>query len=165
MDEHERAWAIEHRSPVPATTHVTIYDDKEHAVPSGQETRVVDPKTGGEKGVKLDRFDLIPWDILRELAEHFGRGARKYASRNWERGYDWSLSFGALHRHLEAFWAGDEIDHDESLYVDGERHTARHIVAVIWHACVLAYFSRFGVGNDDRPRPVLGGERQVPGER
>lgn len=140
MDDHEKTWAVE-----------PVADATGHSVPT--ETRVVDPKTGGEKGVKLARFDLIPWDILRELAEHFGRGARKYASRNWERGYDWSLSFGALHRHLEAFWAGDEIDHDESLYVANEPHTARHIVAVIWHACVLAYFSRFGVGNDDRPRP------------
>jgi hypothetical protein len=116
-----------------------------------QETRVVDAETGGAKGVKLARFDLIPWSIIRELAEHFGRGARKYDDRNWERGYKWSYSFGALHRHLEAFWARDDIDHDPSLYVAGEAHTTRHIIAVVWHACVLAWFSRYGVGTDDRP--------------
>lgn len=123
-------------------------------MPSGQETRVVDPKTGGAKGVKLARFDLIPWTIVFELAEHFGRGARKYDERNWERGYPWSYSFAALHRHLEAFWHGEEIDDDENLYEPGELHTARHIIAVVWHALVLAFFSRYGVGTDDRPTNV-----------
>lgn len=121
-------------------------------MPDGQEVRVVDPTTGGAKGVKLARFELMPWAIFRELAEHFGRGARKYEDRNWERGYAWSLSFAALHRHLEAFWARDDIDHDPSLYVEGEEHVARHIIAVVWHACVLAFFSRYGRGTDDRPR-------------
>ncbi len=127
---------------------------------SDQETRVVDPSTGAAKGAKLAAFHLIPWSIITELAEHFGRGARKYAARNWEGGYAWSLSFAALHRHLAAFWEGEEIDDDPGLYaIDGEPtnepHTVRHIVAVVWHACVLAYFSRFGVGTDDRPRPEL----------
>ena len=120
-------------------------------MPNGQETRVVDEKTGGAKGSKLARFDLIPWRIIYEVAEHFGRGARKYDERNWERGYAWSLSFAALHRHLEAFWNRDDIDDDPSLYEEGERHVVRHITAVVWHALVLAYFSRFGVGTDDRP--------------
>lgn len=149
-DDH---WATETREVpsvgLPITTHVTIY--REQDMPTGQETRVIDPTTGGAKGVKLARFDLIPWSIIRELAEHFGRGARKYEDRNWERGYKWSYSFGALHRHLEAFWSRDDIDHDESLYVAGEAHTTRHIIAVVWHACVLAWFSKYGKGTDDRP--------------
>jgi hypothetical protein len=37
------------------------------------------------------------------------------------------------------------------LYVKGERHTARHIIAVVWHALVLAFFSKYGRGTDDRP--------------
>jgi len=107
-------------------------------------------KTPGAKGAKLARFDLLPWGILSELAEHYGRGARKYEDRNWERGYKWSLSFAALHRHLAAFWNRDDIDDDPALYVEGEAHVARHIIAVVWHACCLAYFSRYGVGEDDR---------------
>lgn len=130
-------------------------------MPSGQETRVKDPKTGGEKGVKLARFDLVPWTIIREVAEHFGRGARKYAARNWERGYAWSYSYGALHRHLESFWAGDDLDDDPELLDEDGVVRARHIVAVIWHGLVLAYFSRYGVGTDDRP---VKGDRPVPRE-
>lgn len=120
-------------------------------MPDGQETRITDPNTGGAKGSKLAAFHLIPWTIVREVAEHFGRGARKYEDRNWERGYAWSLSFAALHRHLECFWNGDDIDHDESLYLPDEPHTARHIIAVAWHALVLAWFSRYHKGTDDRP--------------
>jgi hypothetical protein len=120
-------------------------------VPTGQETRVVDPNTGGAKGVKLARFDLLPWDIIKELSEHFGRGARKYDDNNWKRGYKWSLSFGALHRHLAAFWDREEIDDDESLLDEDGVSRTRHIVAVVWHACVLAWFSLHGVGTDDRP--------------
>jgi Domain of unknown function (DUF5664) len=122
---------------------------------TGQETRITS-ETGGEKGTKLARFDLLPWGILAELAEHFGRGARKYEDRNWERGYKWSLSFAALHRHLEAFWSREDIDDDPNLYVPGETHVVRHIIAVVWHACCLAYFSRYSVGEDDRPHRPTG---------
>lgn len=116
-----------------------------------EEVRVTDEKTGGQKGVKLARFSLIPWTILREVAEHYGRGARKYDDRNFEKGYAWSYSYDALCRHLEAFWAGENIDDDPSLYLEGEPHTSRHIIAVVWHSLALAFFSRYNRGTDDRP--------------
>lgn len=109
------------------------------------EVRVVDPVTGGAKGQKLARFDLIPPDALKAIAEHFGRGARKYADRNWERGYDWSLTFGALNRHLWAFWHGEDMDPDSD-------EAQPHLAAVAWHAMVLLAFYLRGAGNDDRPR-------------
>ena len=52
-----------------------------------EETRVVSD-TGGEKGSKQARYDLIPAIPLDELARVYGRGAEKYLERNWERGYD-----------------------------------------------------------------------------
>ena len=122
-------------------------------MPSGQEEkRVTDAKTGGQKGQKLARFALVPFDIIREVAEHFGRGARKYAARNWQRGYAWSLSYDALQRHLDSWWTdGEDIDPDESLKDEDGVSRSRHIIAVVWHAIVLAWFSRHGVGTDDRP--------------
>ena len=62
--------------------------------------------------------------------------------RNWERGYNWSLSFGALQRHLWQFWNGEDID---------EETGTPHIVSVLWHASALATFQARGKGNDDRP--------------
>ena len=70
------------------------------------EHMVTDAKTGAKKGSKLERFDLIPWDGIVALARHFGKGAEKYDDRNWERGYDWSLSYAALQRHLTTWWLG-----------------------------------------------------------
>src|SRR5712691_8117614 len=77
------------------------------AVPINQETRVVDPQTGGAKGRKLARFSLIPSEFLWALAEHYGRGSEKYADRNWEKGYAWSLCVDALQRHLHQWLTGE----------------------------------------------------------
>lgn len=115
-----------------------------------EETRVTDPNTGGQKGKKLERFDLIPWDALEVVAKLYGKGAEKYAERNWERGYAWSLSFGALHRHLKAWWGGEDRDAETGL---------PHLAAVAWHALGLLAFSLRKKGTDDRPqapkRPTL----------
>lgn len=66
--------------------------------------------TGGQKGVKLARFDLIPAGPLLRLAEHFGKGAKKYAEHQWREGYEWSKSYSAIQRHLNAFWMGLDYD-------------------------------------------------------
>lgn len=101
-------------------------------LPDDAEERVVNSATGGEKGSKLARFDLIPADALAEVAKHFGRGARKYADRNWERGYDWGLSFAALQRHAWAWQGGEDVD---------EETGSNHLVAVAWHALALLHFA------------------------
>lgn len=109
----------------------------------GQEVRQVDPKTGGEKGSKLARFALVPWEAIWLVAEHFGRGARKYADRNWERGYKWSLSYDALMRHFVLDIMGEDTDDETGSW---------HIVAVAWHALVLISFRLLRRGTDDRAR-------------
>lgn len=101
-------------------------------------------ETGGIKGQKIARFDLIPPGPLRALAEHFGRGARKYAPRNWEKGYQWSLSYAALQRHLNAFWGGEDWD---------EETGSHHLDAAMFHVMALREFvakERYQ-GFDDRP--------------
>lgn len=105
------------------------------------EVRVIDPATGGAKGSKLARFDLLPYDALYILAEHFGKGAEKYEPRNWERGYDWGLSFAAAMRHGTAWWQGEELDAEGFA----------HLTAFAWHALVLLAFSSRQLGTDSRP--------------
>lgn len=102
---------------------------------------MVDPDTGGQKGVKLERYDLIPAEPLRLLAEHFGKGALKYDENNWRKGYKWSWSFGAMMRHAWAFWRGEDIDKETG---------TPHIIAVAWHAFALAEFMRTHPDKDDR---------------
>lgn len=108
------------------------------------EVRVVDAKTGGEKGAKLARFALVPTEALWALAERYGLGCSKYAERNWERGYAWSLSFDALMRHAQAWWGGEDVDGETG---------QDHMVAVAWHAFALFTFRLRGIGTDDRRSP------------
>jgi len=112
----------------------------------GSEVTVVDPTTGGAKGSKLARFDLLPPDALYALAEHYGRGSLKYEDRNWEKGYDWGLSYAALQRHLTQFWAGTDVD---------EETGGLHIIAAAWHCMALAAFYMRGLGTDTRAEAAL----------
>lgn len=122
------------------------------------ETREVS-SSGGEKGSKLARFDLIPGDALWQLAELFGRGAAKYEARNWERGYAWSLSFAALQRHAWAFWNGEDVDPEMGV---------PHSVCAAWHALALTRFITQHPDFDDRPHtqpsrtPAPGQQEEVP---
>ena len=95
-------------------------------------TVAVNPETGARKGIKLAAFSLIPPQALRALAEHFGKGALKYDKNNWTLGYDWSLSYDALCRHLTLWWEGEDNDPE---------FEANHLVAVMWHAVVLFTFA------------------------
>ncbi len=109
---------------------------------AGGEVRVTNEKTGGQKGRKLARMDLIPVGALTALAEHYGRGAAKYEDNQWRKGYDWSLSYGALMRHVTTFWGGEDID---------EETGSPHMAAVAWHAFTLLTFAVEHPDLDDRP--------------
>lgn len=112
-----------------------------------QETRVKDPTTGGEKGTKLARFSLIPSEFLWALAEHYGIGAKKYAERNWEKSYAWSLSADALDRHWHQWKMGETHDPETG---------SHHLIAVAWHACAMFIFELRRIGTDDlRPKKRL----------
>ncbi|MCW2132908.1 dATP/dGTP diphosphohydrolase domain-containing protein [Arthrobacter sp. VKM Ac-2550] len=97
--------------------------------------------TGGEKGTKDERYDLIPTGALAAVARHYGIGARKYAAHNWRRGYEWSKSYAALQRHLNAFWGGEDID---------EETQSPHMAAVAFHALTLLTFMEEQRDFDDR---------------
>jgi hypothetical protein len=106
------------------------------------EIRVVNQVTGGEKGRKPARFELIPPASLARVAEVYGVGAAKYADRNWERGVDWSLMFGAMMRHMWLWWGG-ETDDVES----GHNHLAH----AAFHVLGLMQLADTHPGLDDRP--------------
>jgi hypothetical protein len=137
------------------------------------ETRTTS-STGGQKGVKIERYDLIPVGPLRALAVHFGKGARKYDDGQWRKGYEWSKTLSALMRHLEAFREGLDYDvcsndpegcsfvtakgvtyepvEDDTCY----NHTgSHHLDAVMWHSFVLREFTDTHPEHDDRHSTVL----------
>jgi hypothetical protein len=106
------------------------------------EVRVTNEQTGGQKGKKPQRYDLIPWSEMDKVAELYAFGATKYADHNWRKGYEWSLSFASLIRHATAFWdAGEAIDPETGVH---------HMTSVVFHALALMYFEDHYPDLDDR---------------
>lgn len=103
--------------------------------------------TGGQKAGNNIRMSLLPVRELMEVAELYGKGAAKYSSWNWAKGYDWSLSYDALWRHMAAFWSGEEYD-------DGEGGTGlQHLTCAAFHVFTLMYFAKHHRNHDDRHIP------------
>lgn len=115
--------------------------DSQNPIPLTGEVRVTEPTTGGEKGEKPARFDLLPVGPLWEVAELYGAGAAKYAERNWEKGYSWHRSYAALQRHANLFWQGEDID--------PETHK-HHLASVVFHAMAMMEWGRTHPELDDR---------------
>lgn len=105
------------------------------------ETRVTSP-TGGEKGQKRAQLGALDPTALLRVAEAAGYGTEKYARYNYMRGYDWSLSFDAMQRHLLQFWAGENYDDESGLL---------HLAHAGWHCLALIHFMTFHPDFDDRP--------------
>jgi len=119
------------------------------------EKKIVDPDSGGVKGSKLARFDMIPADVMWELAEHYGKGEMKYESDadgtpNWQRGYNWRLSIAALERHLNLWKQGEDIAPDEHTDEGELIEGSSHLTAVMWHAIALRWFQLNNKGRDFR---------------
>lgn len=104
-----------------------------------------------EPGSKFDagkpRIDLIAPEFIFGTAEVLAYGAAKYAPRNWEHGMSWGRCFGAMMRHMWAWWRGEACDRET-----GFSH--------LWHAaCCLMFlvaYEQRGTGRDDRAQ--IGGQ-------
>lgn len=107
------------------------------------EVRITDPTTGGQKGSKAQRLDLIPPEALAKISEVYDYGARKYAPQNWRKGYAWSLSYGALLRHLNSFWSGEDNDPESGL--PHLSHAGFHVLALLEYSTNPVH-----AGRDDR---------------
>lgn len=105
------------------------------------EWNISESATGGQKEVKLERFDLMPSDALADIARVYGYGASKYDNRNWEKGYEWGKSFAAIMRHLWAFWRGNDLDDESGL---------PHLAHAGFHVLTLLTFWRHYPQYDDR---------------
>lgn len=105
------------------------------------EIRVTDPTTGGQKGAKPERFDLLPWRALEEVARVYSFGAKKYADHNWYKGYAWGLSLAALVRHVVRWAQGEQKDPESGLH---------HLAHAVFHCLTLITYEQDGLGTDDR---------------
>ncbi len=88
------------------------------------------------------RLELFPGDALYAISDILTYGAKKYQVRGWEKGMEWSRVFGALQRHLWAWWGGEKLDSETK-----KSH--------LWHAgCCIVFLIAYeirNIGTDDRP--------------
>ena len=106
-------------------------------------------KQDGDKA----RMDLIAPEFLFALASVLGPGAVKYAARNWEKGMSWGRVFGALMRHLWAWWGGVGPTTENFVFGVLDEETK---MSHLWHAaCCLMFlvaYEQRKIGTDDRSK-------------
>ena len=87
-------------------------------------------------GTKFDqgkiRMELLSPHSISGMASVFTFGAQKYGDRNWEKGIQLSRLYGALQRHMSAFWMGEDLDPESGLsHLDHAQcclHMMRHLL-------------------------------------
>lgn len=83
------------------------------------------------------RMSLMPQQELKRVMKRYLDGAEKYGENNWMKGMPLSVYFDCAHRHLEAWWRGD----------DDEDHAA----AVVWNMLCAMYTERMSNDLDAFP--------------
>lgn len=86
---------------------------------------------------------LVPPSSILAMAEVFAAGAEKYAERNWEKGFSWSVPYECAMRHLLVWWAGEDLDKESG------KHHLKHALTNI--AMLVEFLDTYPSG-DDRPR-------------
>lgn len=74
-----------------------------------------------------NRLDLVPPEVIEAVGRILTHGAVKYAPHNWQKGISYEKVYGAMQRHLQAFWRGEQLDSESGL-------------PHLWHAaCNIAF--------------------------
>lgn len=97
---------------------------------------------GEKKDQGKTRFSLMPWAIIRVIADVYTFGATKYAARNWEQGIEISRLFDAAMRHLTAWWEGEEVDPESGF---------SHLAHAAWNCIGMLWMKINRPEMDDRP--------------
>lgn len=77
------------------------------------------------------RYELIPPEVLKAMAEIYTHGAEKYKPGNWKKCSDMSVYISALYRHLEAYRMGELLDEDSGML---------HMAHALVNASFITYF-------------------------
>ena len=98
--------------------------------------------TGGYKAdhSKPDLSLIMP-EFKEEVAKALQYGAKKYTRYNYLTGMEWSRMMSACQRHLDAFWAGEELDPESGIHHIG--HAGACLVMLTMHV-------KHGLGTDNR---------------
>lgn len=100
--------------------------------------------TGEKKDEGKFRWELIAFDAIEGIAAILTMGAKKYSARNWELGIQYGRVYGAIMRHLSAWWRGENIDSES-----GRSHLDHAMCELMF---LSAYEKRGMTQFDDRPK-------------
>ena len=85
------------------------------------------------------RMSLIPQQELERVMRRYLDGAEKYGENNWMKGMPMSVYYDCMHRHLLAWWRGDD--------------TEDHAAAVVWNMLCAMWTEKNGDKKlDDRSK-------------
>ena len=74
-------------------------------------------------------MELMPWDLMDRLANHYGKGATKFGVNNWRLGQPKTAVFASMMRHLIKYFMGME---DED-----------HLAAFMWGGFNLMHTDKY----------------------
>ena len=85
------------------------------------------------------RMSLLPQQELERVMRRYLDGAEKYGENNWIKGMPMSVYYDCMHRHLLAWWRGDD--------------TEDHAAAVVWNMLCAMWTEKNGDKKlDDRSK-------------
>lgn len=108
--------------------------------------RIMDGQTlkeGTKKDEGKPRWELLAFDAIQGVVAILTFGAIKYDARNWEKGIMYGRVFGAIMRHLTAWWGGEDKDLES-----GRSHLDHAMCELMF---LSAYEKRGMTQFDDRP--------------
>lgn len=77
-------------------------------------------------------WELLPFAPVEEVIKVYTYGAQKYDSWNWYKGIPYPKMFGALFRHLMAWWIrGEQYD---------QENKAHHLASVVFYCLAFMQF-------------------------
>jgi hypothetical protein len=105
--------------------------------------RVVTHATGAQRAnADKIRWELMPVAPMRDIAQIWTFGAKKYSDRNWEKGFKWSVPYACMQRHLQAWFAGEDFDAESGM---------SHLAHAACNLMMLQQFEYTHRECDDRP--------------
>ncbi len=82
------------------------------------------------------RMSLIPQHELKRVMKRYLDGDEKYGENNWMKGMPLSVYYDCAHRHLDAWWSGEESED--------------HAAAVVWNLLCAMWTESNAAKLDDR---------------